>query len=58
MKKTPIIIIKSVCLDLAMLKIRNIVMYESWYDFVKTKYGEKAKLFDMDTDSYLKTEEI
>ena len=52
---------KPVCLDLAMLKIRKIVMYEPWHDFVKTKYGEKAKLYDMDTDSfiaYLKTEDI
>ena len=36
-------------------------MYEFWYDYVKRKYGEKAKLCDMDTDSftgYIKAEGI
>ena len=28
-------------------------MYEFWYDFVKPKYGEKAKLCYMDTDSFI-----
>ena len=27
--------------------------YELWYDYIKPKYGEKAKLCDMDTDSYI-----
>ena len=36
-------------------------MHEFWYDYVKPKYGEKAKLFYMDTDSfivYIKTDDI
>ena len=36
-------------------------MYEFWYDYVKLKYGEKAKLGYMDTDSfivYVKTDDI
>ena len=36
-------------------------MYEFWYDYVKPKYGRKAKLCYMDTDSfivYIKTESI
>ena len=36
-------------------------MYEFWYDSVKPKYGEKAKLCYMDTDSfiaYIKTSKI
>ena len=36
-------------------------MYEFWYDYVKPKYGEKAKLCHMDTDSfigYIKTDDI
>ena len=28
-------------------------MYEFWYDYVKTKYGEKAKLCKIDTDSFI-----
>ena len=36
-------------------------MYEFWYDYVKPKYGEKAKLCYMDTENfvvYLKTDSI
>ena len=36
-------------------------MYELWCDYVKPKYGEKAKLCFMDTDSfivYIKTDHI
>ena len=36
-------------------------MYEFWYDYVKPKYGEKAKLCYMDKDSfivYIKTDDI
>ena len=36
-------------------------MYEFWYDYVKPKYGEKTKLYYMDTDSFIvfiKAEEI
>ena len=35
-------------------------MCEFWYDYVKPKYGEKVKLFYMDTDSsivYIKTDD-
>ena len=28
-------------------------MHEFWYDYIKTKYGEKAKLCFMDTDSFI-----
>ena len=44
MKKTQIFINKPVCLDLSILKISKIVMYEIRYDYVKPKYGEKPKL--------------
>ena len=36
-------------------------MYEFYYDYVKPKYGEKAALCYMDTNSfivYIKTEDI
>ena len=36
-------------------------MYEFWYNYVKPKYGEKAKLCYMDTNGfivYIKTDDI
>ena len=35
---------KPVYLGLSTLEISKIVIYEFWYDNVKSKYGEKAKL--------------
>ena len=61
MKKTEILINKPVCLELSILELSKILMYEFWYDYVKPKYGEKAKLCYMDTDSfivYIKTDGI
>ena len=28
-------------------------MYEFWYGYVKPKYVEKSKLYQMDTDSFM-----
>ena len=28
-------------------------MYEFWSDYIKTKYKEKAKLSNMDTDNFM-----
>ena len=36
-------------------------MYEFWYDYIKPKYGDKAWLSYMDTDSFvinIKTEDF
>ena len=44
---------KAVYLCLSILKIRVIVMYEFWYDYVKPKYREKAELCHLDTDSFI-----
>ena len=40
-------------LDLSMLELSKILMYEFSYDYVKPKYGEKIKLRYMDTDSFI-----
>ena len=50
MKKTQIFTNKSVYLGLSILKISKIVMYNFWYDYIKPKYAEKAKLLYMETD--------
>ena len=44
MKITQIFMDKPVYLGLSTLEISKIVMYQSWYDYVKPKYGEKGKL--------------
>ena len=52
---------KPVYLRLSILELSKILMYELSYDYVKPKYGEKAKLCCMDTDSfivYIKTDDI
>ena len=61
MKRTQILTNKVVYLDLSVLEISKIVMYEFCYDYVKLEYGQKAKLCYMDTNSfivYIKTEDI
>ena len=61
MRKTQILMNKSVYLGLSILDLSKTVMYEFWYDYVKPKYGENAKLCYMDTDSFIvsvKTDDI
>ena len=53
MKKTQILMNKLVYLGLSTLDLSKTVMYEFWYDYVKPKYGENAKLLYMDTDSFV-----
>ena len=60
-KKTETLMNKPVYLGLSIIELNKIIMYEFWYDYVKPKYSEKAKLCYMDTDSfivYIKTNDI
>ena len=61
MRKTQILINKTVYLGLSILDLSKTVMYEFWYHYVKAKYGENAKVCYMDTDTFIihvKTEDI
>ena len=42
-----------VYLGLSKLELSKIVMYEYWYNYVKAKYEEKAKLRYINTDSFM-----
>ena len=44
---------KPVYLFLSILDLSKAVMYKFWYDYVKPKYGENAKLCYMDTDIFI-----
>ena len=44
---------KPIYLRLSILDISKILMYEFWHDYMKPKYGNKAKLCYMDTDSFV-----
>ena len=44
---------KPVYLGLSILEISKTLMYEFWYDYIKPKYQNNAKLCYMDTDSFI-----
>ena len=61
MRKTQILTNKSVFLSLSILHLSQTVISEFWYGYVKSKYGENAKLCYMDTDNFIvlvKTEDM
>ena len=61
MKKTQVIMDKLVYLGLSRLDISKTEMYEFWYDYLKPKYNDKAKMCYINTDSFIvhiKTEDI
>ena len=60
-EKDKVIMNKPVYLGLSILEISKTLMYEFWYDYIKPKYQNNAKLCYMDTDSFiihLKTEDF
>ena len=50
MRKNQIIMNKPVYLGLSILDLTKTIMYQVWYDYVKPKYGQNAKLCYMDID--------
>ena len=53
MKKVEVKMNKPIYLGQAILDIRKVLMYEFWYNYINPKYGDKAKLCYMDTDSFV-----
>ena len=38
---------------MSILDIRKTLIYEFWYDYIKSKYGDRAKLCYMDTGGFV-----
>ena len=61
MKRTQILMTEPAYLRFSELILSKTVMYEFWYDYVKLKHGENAKLCCMSTGSsivHVKTDDI
>ena len=52
-KKTKVEMNKQVYLGTSILDIGKTLMYKFWYDYIKPKYEDRAKLCYMDTDSFI-----
>ena len=53
MRKTGILMNKLVYLGFPKLELNKVLISEFWYDYVRLKYVEKAKLCYMDRDSFV-----
>ena len=53
MRKVKVKMNRPIYLGLSILDISKITMYEFWYDYVKIKYQDKARLCYMDMDSFV-----
>ena len=61
MKKTKVKMTKLRYSGMSILDISKTLMYEVWYDYIKPKYEDRAKLCYTDTDNFvifIKTEEF
>ena len=61
MKKLKVKMNKPVYLGLSIFEFTTILMYDFWYDHIKPKFHDNAKLCYMDTDTfitYIKTEYV
>ena len=60
-KKVEVKMNKPIYLSQVILDISKTLMYEFWYDCIKSKYEDKARLCYMDTDNFvinIKTEDF